>query len=281
MSPWKPLGLIASGRMADSLLLRRPALARHLGPVAAAGPRLASRYANRLRAGFPARVEDLRNCGLILMHAGDGSADRLLSLLRPAGPWRGAHFVLLSPDLESCSLEELRSAGARVCSAALAPVPARDLVVVEGDRGAVRRAVAWLEDARLRCLELAPGSKPLFLVGVLASSCLLVPVIDAASRALKAAGLSPAEARWMLRYLGETAIREFAAHGRRAWQDPAAPPRAAVIAKAIRGLAPVDARLARFQQALFDAVAEFYAAPAGGRRRRADSGVLHQRAGIP
>lgn len=281
MSPWKPLGLIASGRMADSLLLRRPALARHLGPVAAASPRLASRYSNRLRAGQPARLEELRGCGLILVHAGEGGLGRVLALLRTAGPWRGACFALLSPDQDSSALEELRAAGARICSAAAAPAPARDLVAVEGDRAALRRARAWLEEAHLRCLELAPGGKPLLLLGAQTPSCLLVPVLDAAFQALKAAGLSPAEARWMLRYLGEAAVREFVAHGRRGWLDPDTPPRAEAAARALAALEQADPRLARFHEALRDAVARFYGVPDPQKPHTPESRVLRVRASIP
>ncbi|MCS7042814.1 MAG: hypothetical protein NZR01_08480 [Bryobacteraceae bacterium] len=281
MSPWKPLGLIASGRLADSLLLRRPALARHLGPVAAAGPRLASRYANRLRAGHPARVEDLRGCGLIVLHGGAGGVERILALLRAAGSWRGACFALLSADLDSGALDELRAGGARVCSVAPAPDAARDLIVVEGDRSAVRRAREWLADAHLRCLELAPGGKPLFLLGVQTPSCLLVPVLDAAFQALKASGLSPAEARWMLRFLGETAVREFVAHGRRSWLDPDAPARAGTMAKAVADLAHNNPRLARFQRALLDAVARFYGPEQDEELPAKDSRVLRVRLSIP
>lgn len=277
MSPWKPLGLIASGRMSDSLLLRRPALARHLGPVVAASPRLASRYANRLRAGQPARLEDLRGCGLILVHGAEGGIARVLELLRAAGPWRGACFALLSQELDSSALEELRAAGARICSAAAAPVAARDLVIVEGDRAALRRARGWLAEGHLRCLELAPAGKPLLLLGAQTPSCVLVPVLDAAFQALKAAGLSPAEARWMLRFLGEAAVREFIAHGRRGWLDPDSPRRAETAARALAALEEAEPRLARFYQALREAVAGFY----GGSPRQSESRVLGARASIP
>jgi hypothetical protein len=267
--------------MADSLLLRRPALARHLGPVVAATPRLASRYSNRLRAGQPGRLEDLRGCGLILVHADEGGTGRVLSLLRTAGPWRGSCFVLLSANQDASALQELHAGGARVCSAAAAPAPARDVVAVEGDRAALRRARAWLEDAHLRCLELAPGGKPLLLLGAQTPSSLLVPVLDAAFQALKAAGLSPAEARWMLRFLGEAAVREFVAHGRRGWLDPDTPPRAEATARALAVLREADPRLARFHEALRDAVASFYGAEGRAAAEEFESRVLRVQASIP
>lgn len=255
MSLWKPLGLIASGRMADSLLLRRPALLRHLGPVAAADARLSSRYVNRLRAGRPAPVSDLHDCGLIVVHGGGGLPDRLLPLLLSAAPWRGAHFVLLHQALDSSALEPLRQAGASVCSAAAAPAPARDWIVLEGDRAASRRARAWLEEARLRCLDLAPGAKPLFLLGIGAPDAPLVALLEAALRMLKSAGLAAREARAILRFVADGAIRQFAARSRRPRPDLRAAPAAGHAGAALQRLEQDDPRLARFYEAILAAVA--------------------------
>jgi len=243
MSQWKPLGLIASGRMRDSLLLRRPALCRFLGPVAAADARLASRYANTLRAGQPARPAELRSCGLILVQAGPADLGRVLPLLRAAAPSRDSCLALLSAELDSSALEEFRAAGARVCSVAAAPAAARDLVVLEGDAAAIRRARPWLEEAHLRCLELKP------------------PLLDAAMRSLRAAGLPAAEARRMLRFLAESAVRSFVAHGRKGWENPAAPARLPVLERQLEAAMAQSPPLVAFQQALLRAVAEFYGQP--------------------
>jgi hypothetical protein len=261
MSQWKPLGLIASGRMRDSLLLRRPALCRFLGPVAAADARLASRYANTLRAGQPARPAELRSCGLILVQAGPADLGRVLPLLRAAAPSRDSCLALLSAELDSSALEEFRAAGARVCSVAAAPAAARDLVVLEGDAAAIRRARPWLEEAHLRCLELKPRTKPLFLLGLQAVSGLLPPLLDAAMRSLRAAGLPAAEARRMLRFLAESAVRSFVAHGRKGWENPAAPARLPVLERQLEAAMAQSPPLVAFQQALLRAVAEFYGQP--------------------
>ena len=49
--------------------MRYPELARSLGPVVAESKRVASRYANALRAGQAAEREELAQCKLVLIQA--------------------------------------------------------------------------------------------------------------------------------------------------------------------------------------------------------------------
>ncbi len=280
MNSWKPLGLIAAGRMSDSLLLRRPALSRHLGPVAAPDRRLASRYSNSLRAGSPAPVEDLHACGLVLIHASGDGLDRLLPLLRAAGPWKGSRFALMSPDLDASALSCLGELGARVCSLAAAPSAGRDLAVAEGDRQAVQLARQWLAEGRMRCLELQPGRKALFQLGLLASRGLLAPLLDAALMSLRASGLSAGEARRMLHDAAGASIRAFAARGRKVMEDPAARGRAALLELGLEQAERCSPRLAEFFAAVLEAAGRLYAPPQadGGAE---DSRVPGRAAGIP
>lgn len=263
MTSWKPLGLIAAGRMSNSLLLRRPALSRHIGLVVAQDRRLATRYSNSLRAGAAARVEDLHTCGLVLVHAAGNSLDRILSLLRAQETWKGSHFALLSPELGSAALSELRQAGARVCGVAQAPSRTRDLVAVEGDARAVKLTRQWLAEGRMRSLELAPGRMALFHLGLLASRGLLAPLLDAAWMSLRSSGLSATEARRMLYEAADFSLRAFAARGRKALEDPAAPGRALLLELALEQAGHSSPRLAGFFAGLLQAVDALYASSAG------------------
>ncbi|MGQ9918475.1 MAG: hypothetical protein ACUVS7_13735, partial [Bryobacteraceae bacterium] len=192
--------------MSDSLLLRRPALTRHLGPVVAPSRRLASRYANSLRAGVPGRLEDLHACGLILLQPGGEALERLLELLRPGAPWNGSYFALLGTDEEASALNELRQGGASVCSVTAVASRARDVVIVEGDRRALRRVRHWLAEGHMRCLELAPGGKPLALLGLQSAATLLTPLLDSALMTLRAAGVGSRDARRLLHQAAEAAV---------------------------------------------------------------------------
>ncbi len=272
MSPWKPLGLIASGRMTDSLLLRRPALTRHLGPVVAANRRLASRYSNSLRAGVPGGLEDLRACGLILVQPGGDELELVLGILRPGAPWKGSHFVLLGSDEEASALEELRQGGALACSVAAVPSRARDAVILEGDRRAVRRARQWLAEGHLRCLELAPGGKPLALLGIQTAAKLLTPLLDSALMTLRAAGVGSRDARRLLHEAADAAMRAFLARGRQGWENPCAPHRAALTSRRLEAAFQAVPELAAFQAEIYRAVQRHYG-PEARRLEHKDSSV--------
>lgn len=279
MNSWKPLGLIAAGRLSNSLLLRRPALSRHIGPVVAQDRRLASRYSNSLRAGEAAQVEDLHGCGLVLIQAAGNSLDRLLPLLCGAGPWKGSHFALLHPDLDASSLAPLRAEGARVCTVAPAPSAGRDLVVAEGDRRAVQLTRQWLSEGRMRCLELAPERKALFRLGLLAARGLLAPLLDAALMSLRGSGLSAGEARRMLQIAAGASIQAFGARGRKAMEDAAGPGRALLLEIGLAQAARSRPALAEFLAEVLDAAGRFYAtSPAAGGPE--DSRVPGRAAGI-
>lgn len=278
MSQWKPLGLIASGRMSSSLLLRRPALSRHIGPVAAPDRRLATRYANSLRAGEAAPVEDLHGCGLVLVHASIAGLKRILPLLQEAGPWRGSHFALISSDLDASSLGELRAAGARVCSVMAAPARGRDLTVIEGDKSAVVLARQWLEEGHMRCFELAPGGRALFQLGLWTARGLLGTLLDAALKSLRASGLGAAEARRLLHDVADASLRAFAARGRKALEDPASYSRSAFVFQGIEDAARRRPDLAQFLADVIEASARFHSPelPAAAQ----DSRVPGRAAGI-
>ncbi len=272
MSPWKPLGLIASGRMTDSLLLRRPALTRHLGPVVAANRRMASRYSNSLRAGAPGGPEELRACGLILVQPGGEAMERVLEMLRPGAPWKGSHFVLLGTDEEASALEELRQDGALACSVAAVPSRARDVVIAEGDRRAVRRARQWLAEGHVRCLELAPGGKPLALLGIQTAGKLLTPLLDSALMTLRAAGVGSRDARRLLHEAADAAVRAFLARGRQGWENPCTPHRAALTFRRLEAARLAVPELAAFQAEIYQAVHRHYG-PEAKRSEHKESSV--------
>lgn len=282
MSRWRPLGLIASGKLIDSPLARHPALCRDLGPVVAETRRLASRYANSLRAGYAAGVAQLRSCALVVVQSEAGDAPRLVQELAGSRDWRGRHFVLLSEDLDARALGALKAQGAWVCSAALAPARARDLLVVEGDAAAVRLTRAWCHEARLKSVELAPGTKPLYSLALLAATALVTPVMDGAMRGVRGAGLDLNEARRLVSYLVETSVRSYRAHGRKSWSSPALPARREAIRNQLGAARAIDPSLAEFLRKILEAALAHYGQPSGwlDEGTGADTGVIKRAAGI-
>jgi hypothetical protein len=248
--------------MSDSLLGHQPGLARQIELIAAANPRLASRYAHMLKHGRAVAVEQLEPCGLLIIQAQSSDLSAVLKALEGVSwSWKGRQVALLDLDLDATALAELRRLKASVCAAALAPPPEHPVLVVEGDRAAVRAVGGWASEARLRSVELRPGTKQLYSAGLTAVGTLLAPVMDGAARLLRAAGLNQVEARRILAYVGDNAMRAQQAHGRKAWQNPAAPARRQAIQAQLAAIERLDPVLATFQLRMLLASLEFYGSP--------------------
>lgn len=248
MTRQKQVGLIASGRMVDSALTRAPGLCAGLGPVVASSLRLASRYANKLKAGRAARVDEMEQCGMVLIQAPAEKLPRVLGmLLHAVRDWRGKVVVLLSEDLDVAALEAVRAQGAAVCAAALAPGPGTPVLVAEGDAAAVRAVREWGRTAKIRLVELNEGTKLMYGAALTSANTLILPVLEAAQRSLRGAGLSLPDARRIVAYLAAGAVRAHKAHGRKAWRNPGLPGRRAAVRAQLAALEGLDGRLAKFQ----------------------------------
>lgn len=256
MSKILPVGLIASGRMIESPLIRYPALVSELGPVVASSRRLASRYANALRAGHAADARELNLCRLVLIQAPQCDLPAILSmLLEPPIAWKSKVLALIDDDLDAEALRSMREVRAAVGSIALAPSREKGMLVIEGDPAAVRVLSQWAAHARMSCIELKPQCKALYGAGLMAAGSLLPPVLDGAMRSLRASGLSQLDARRILGLVVEMAIRGQQAHGRKAWVSPAAAARRPAVLNQLEALADVDPVLAAyFQRSLIAAL---------------------------
>ncbi|WP_321477040.1 DUF2520 domain-containing protein [uncultured Paludibaculum sp.] len=258
MNKLLPVGLIASGRMTESLLIRYPLLTRDFGPVVASSRRLASRYANALKAGHAAEVKELGQCRLVLIQAPALELSGIVSTLTSSPiSWKSKVVALLDDDLDATELQPLHERRAAVGSVALAPMRDRGRLVVEGDTAAVRLLHQWAAPARLECIELKARSKALYGAGLMAASSLFAPVLDCASRSLRAAGLTQVEARQMLTLLVELALRGQRVRSRKAWPGPASMWRRPSVLRHIRALAEVDRGLAAFYQRSLSAALDY------------------------
>jgi len=258
----RPLGLIASGRMADTALTRHAGLARQVGIVTAANLRLASRYANVLKAGRPGPVADLAKCELVVIQSPAQDLPAVVDLLLNSGiTWRGRAVALLSEDLEPGVLRALHERRASVCAAALTPGPDKPVMVAEGGVHAVRAVRGWAAAAQIRCIELKAGTKQMYAAGLTAAGALITPVLEGALRSLRAAGLSVPESRRILAYVVDSSLRAHHAHGRKTWPNPASPARREAVKAQLASLALLDAKLARFQQRCMEAALELYGQP--------------------
>ena len=254
MKKSKLVGLMAAGRMTESALTRFPPLVRAIGPIVAVNRRLASRYVNVLRAGWAADPEELGDCRLIILQAVPAEWEGLLRRL----PRGGCPVALLDDEFGAAVLTPLRAAGRTACSVAISPVAARPFILVDGDAAAVRAVRAWASVGGVRCVEMRPRGKALYGAGMVTVSALVTPLVDAATRSLRAAGLSQVDARQIIAHALEGALRSYAAHGRKGWPNPSAAARRDAVAAQCQALAGGDARMARLYGSVLAACLEYY-----------------------
>jgi len=248
----KPLrvGLVGAGCLSRSFVARLPALPERLGPVLAPSYRLASRLVNGLRAGHPVEAhEELQEAHLVLIAVPDSVLAQVVEALAAGVPdWRGK-FVLLCESREDCTaLAPLVARGA--VAASLDPIPGlNQRFVVEGDRKAVREARHLLGRSVTQLFEIPCGKKAVFWAALTLSG-LMLPVAEAASRCLRAAGMAPAAANSLLEQLLERATRSYMHGGRKAWSGVLAEADEPETVRELEALRQQDPALARAYEQL-------------------------------
>ncbi len=245
--------------MTESALARLPSLVRAVGPIVAANRRLASRYANVLRAGWPAGPEELANCRLVVLQAKPSECAALLCRL----PDGACPVALIDDEFGDSALALAAAAGLVVCSVAISPVAARPLMIVNGDSAAVRAVRAWASGGGVRCVECKPRGKSLYGAGMITVSALVTPLVDAATRSLRASGLSLVDSRQIVEHVLEGALRSYNANGRKGWPNPALAGRRPVVAAQCAELASTDKALVRLYTRVLTACLDYYGQETG------------------
>ena len=263
MNSLKPMGLLASGRMNESTLLRVPQIGPAFGPIAASSKRLASRYANTLRMGWPAdSLDAFAGCRLVWIQAPAAElAEWQLALLRSGVDWRGKTVVLLDRDLDSSALAPLAAQGACAASLTHAPLLREEILLGEGDQGALQSLRPLWKASRARVIELKPGQKPVLTAGIAAAEVLIAPVVDLALTCIRMAGVNQAAAKRLAGALVETAVREQFTHGRKSWTSPAAGTRREITMRQLAALRGADPAAAMCFQGVLAAALRWYGEP--------------------
>jgi len=227
MKKLPPVALLCAGNLTDSSITRFRGLAARLGPVKSSSLRLASRFANILRAGYPvADYEAFRECPLVLVAVPDAlAADAIRDLAGAGLDWPAVSVGLCSTALESEELNLLAELGARTTSICEAAAVDGRWFVAEGDRDAIRHVrpivegPARSEASRVVCLPRA--QKKLYLAAVTCTGPLFTSLLKCAGECLKLAGVTGADADAMLQTQAERTARSFLKGGRKLGQVPA------------------------------------------------------------
>ncbi|MBI2686445.1 MAG: DUF2520 domain-containing protein [Acidobacteria bacterium] len=212
--PW--LGLLASGPMSPALF-RIANLHIHLGPVAAASLRVASRLANRLKAGT-AVAPDKLTAELILVSGPESGFPELLDLAINAGiEWRGRTAIFLDFRCDASDLAPLRKLGASVGTLdSLDSFPEAHFAA-DADNDARRRLQRFATATKSHIFYVTPGRKQFFAAGTAFTGTLFTPLVAATVDCLRRAGLSQADALSIAERNTLQTLRSWLKAGRKGW----------------------------------------------------------------
>jgi hypothetical protein len=215
-------GLIIEGNSTDSTLLRLPNIPQELGPIKSKAVRVARRFSNLLKAGYPvADYEGLQAARLILLRVPDRVVPRIVEeLCRSELVFRDLSFVLCESWLPAEALQPLRARGASVATLVNVPDGSRKWFVVEGQLAAVRQMRRLIELNEGRALELRPGNKQFYFAATLLATTIPVPLFLAAQRALRKSGVSGNHLHTVLNAMAQSMFRDFSRGARVAWGGP-------------------------------------------------------------
>jgi len=191
-SPW--IGLLAAGPMSPALF-RISNLHVHLGPVASASLRVASRLANRLKAGAAVPPDSLQQAELILLTGPESAFPELLLLALSSGiDWRGRTAILLDSRRDSSSLDPFRALGASVGTLDSLDAFPDPRFAADADAPARRRLQRFATATASSIFYLEQGRKLVFAGSADFTATFLSTLIAATVDRLKTAGLTQAEA---------------------------------------------------------------------------------------
>jgi len=215
------VALLCTGSLAASPISRLPGFATYLGPVKSTSLRLASRYVNSLRAGFP--VDDfgaIQQSEIVLIACPDAAAVEMIEMLSNAAlDWRGKCVAVCSDQLESDALSRLADAGANTAS--VGTVDGVDALLVEGDRTAVVQLRPVLRAGTgTKLLLTPPGRKKFYLAASACTGPMLTALLGRASECLKLSGLSAPEAAELIEMQARRTTRAFLKAGKKGSAQP-------------------------------------------------------------
>jgi hypothetical protein len=185
-------GLVASGQIRRNSILRF--LPERLGPIKTSSYRLASRMANILKAGYPAKDwTDLDGCRIVILRVPEAALERTVAQMASADfNWRAKSVMLLDSVHSSKVLAPLAAAGARTVSVNAVAGFEDTWFVVEGAQQAVRDSRRLLERGNVRISELR-ASKELWWAALSLAGDAVGPIASASTGCMKKLGLHPGE----------------------------------------------------------------------------------------
>jgi hypothetical protein len=232
-------GVAGAGSVSRSLIGRLPSKEQEIGPVVAISYRVASRIANALRAGYPARiVEELNSAPVILFHSPSEQAGSLLKILENAAiHWTDKVLICCDCPVGKVARHVLEARGAAIAVVREFGLPGR--MIVEAPGGAALQAAQRLvRRLHIKAIEISPSSADRFDAAVTIGSGALTALIDQAAGLLRSAGIRDTEAARIVSSLFEQTAREYARSGKQSWIWYIRKPSAAALQAQIESVGP-------------------------------------------
>ena len=205
-----PLGLVLEGSSSRSAILRLPHLAHELGPIKASSTRLARRFSNLVKGGYPvAGYEELQDAAVILIRVPDSDARRVVDELCSSElVLNRMSFVLCDTWLGTEALAPLRERGASVATLARLPAIERNWFAVEGQLRASRLIGRVIEKHEGRVFEMKMGTKHLLFAATMLINVLPLPLLAIAQHTLRSGGITGNDLAALLEGLAARTARE-------------------------------------------------------------------------
>ncbi|NDJ10370.1 MAG: DUF2520 domain-containing protein [Acidobacteriia bacterium] len=235
--------LVGAGPAATSLAGALAHGPGRLGPVVGVSYRVASRLANSLGIGTPARdTAALRNTELILFHAPLQQMKILADQFEHAGiNWSGKNLIFV--DCDSSPMERAPMSNASFAWITKCPIPGRLAV---GGSGTARVAAIRLASAHDRRPLIVPATaRSAFQAAMLLGGAALTPLIDSVAHILRGTGMLDKVASQTAVALFTATIQAYARSGRQSWEWHVHEPDIDTLESHLNSLQPAESRVLR------------------------------------
>ena len=235
--------LVGAGPAATSLAGTLARIPGRLGPVVGVSYRVASRIANSLGIGTPARNPSaLRDTELVLFHAPLRQMKLLAEQFATAEiSWAKKNLIFI--DCDAGPMEKSPMSDASFAWITRCPIPGRLAV---GGRGTALTAATRLAATQDRRPLIVPGTaKRSFDAAMLMGGAALTPLIDSVAHILRGTGMLDKQATQTAVALFQTTVLAYGRSGRQSWPWHVHEPDVDSLEAQINSLEQREARILR------------------------------------
>lgn len=214
------IGLVCAGGVIKSWLVKRRAFLELLGPVKAAGLRVASRMVNSLRAGRAVESYGaLSNCSMIFVAVPASGLPAVLDELVSAVEisWPGKTIVVVDGNVDAADLRAFEVRQAAPATLDLIDAAPQLRLAVQGEPRTVKALRRLFEHDGVKLIEIKAGAKAAYQAGMTLAGSATAPILAAAVECFVTAGLDLAQAQAVADLAMTRARRAYMKAGKKGW----------------------------------------------------------------